>query len=108
MSTLWTHSLRYFSSEARSGNWPKRFRADRAPEALKGAVDPVVVGLTHDGRQRMLADIGQDDAAVLGDDGLPGRVVALRDRPLEHLEAIGILPRLAAQETLGFLSASAG
>src|SRR5262249_28000523 len=66
-------------------------RADGTPESLKGPVDPIIVRLSEHRRRGVLGDVGQNDAAVLEDDGFPGVVLALDHRTLEDLVAIRIV-----------------
>ena len=67
-----------------------------APEALKGAVDPIVVRFADHRRRGMLANVGQDNAAILRHDRRPGVVLAPHDRALEDFEAIRVVARFAA------------
>ena len=53
---------------------------------------------------RVLADVRQHDATVLGHDCLPRVVVAQDDSPLEDLEAEGVVARIAAKKAQRFLA----
>src|SRR5205823_5815542 len=50
---------------------------------------------------------GEHDAAVLREDGVPGGLVAVGDRPPDQLEAVRVAERLAAQELRGLLATRA-
>ena len=96
--------LQVLQQRRQVGEAAEAVRPDGAPESLKGAVDPVIVGLANERGRGVLADVCQHDATVLSDDGFPGVVVTFDDGPLEDLEAEGILARLAAQKPQGLLA----
>ena len=55
----------------------------------------------------MLANVGQDNAAILRHDRRPGVVLAPHDRAFEDFEAVRVVARFAAEKAQGFFSAAA-